>query len=173
MLCLPLNIEEIEENGKARKKLMELRRRGWWKRNISLLWSLVMSASDHAVFRLKMQGAQQAYKENQDNSKYFVNSAVAAAQLWLADFNASQQKLRLANKAMPAALTAAAPALMAVMDVLGETLSCPVDERMTAKDWLEHFGEKIQSRYNAEIVGPTKQNLKTVYEALKSLGLVS
>jgi len=76
-----------------------------------------------------------------------------------------------AGLVLPTALSASSPLFMAVMDVVAHQVSCPVDEKMSAREFLEHFVGQVENRYDSEYAEPTRKVLKSVRDAFRHVGL--
>jgi hypothetical protein len=130
-----------------------------------------MSASDYAAFRAQMMRYKMHFDQDRDSSRYFSNAAVTALGLFLAERNEMLRKMGKAGVVLPAALSVSSPVFMAAIDCVAEQMQCPVEERMSAVDFLRHFGSQIESRYDSEYAEPVRKALKTVHDGLHSLGL--
>lgn len=131
-----------------------------------------MSAQDHNFLRLKVMNWRLAYQKDGDGVRYFSNCTAAAMSLWLAEQNDLRKRLGIAGHIAPAALSATSPLLMAALDTIFDSLRCPIDEQHSATDFLDHFAEQVKSRYDFECIGPVRNALKPVRDALQSLGLL-
>jgi hypothetical protein len=131
-----------------------------------------MSATDHLYFSAQVKRYKTSYVHDGDEIRYVTNVSVAAANVWLAEKNELRKKMGKAGLVLPTALSASSPFFMAAMDAVAANVHCPVDKRMSAVEFLKHLSERIQVRYDSEYVKPAKDALKTVHDALQSLGLV-
>ena len=132
-----------------------------------------MSATDHLYFSAKVSHYKTNYDQDGDEIRYVTNVTVAAANLWLAEENVLRKKMGKAGLALPTALSASSPFLMATMDAVAKQVHCPVNKRMSALEFLKHLTERIKIRYDSEYVKPTKDALKSVHDALQSLGILA
>jgi hypothetical protein len=132
-----------------------------------------MSANDHNLLRLRVINSRLAYQKDGDSIRYFSNCTASALSLWIAEQNVLRARMGKLGHVAPAALSATSPLLMAALDLIADELHCPVDRQHTAFDFLEHFAERVQARYDTEYVGPMRNALKPVRDALQSLGLLS
>lgn len=124
-----------------------------------------MSASNVLVFRAKVTGYKQAHDEDGDTSRYVTNATVAALNLWLAE--------QRAGFVLPAALSVSSPLFMAAIDSVAHAVNCPVEERMSALEFLQHLGDQVQNRYDSEYAEPVRKALRSVRDGLRNLGLTS
>lgn len=132
-----------------------------------------MSASDHNVIRLKLINWRLAYQKDGNGIRYFSNCAATAMSLWLEEQNALRAKMGMAGRVAPTALSVSSPLLMAALEFLVDELDCPIDSQYTATDFLDHFAKKVKSRYDSEYIGPVRNTIKPVRDALLSLGLLT
>jgi len=132
-----------------------------------------MSATDQMYFRAKVMRYKSSYDKDGDGNRYFANVTVSAVSLWLAEQNELRKRMGKAGLVLPTALSMSSPLFMAAMDAVADHIHCPVDQRMSALEFLNHLGERIKKRYESEYVDPVKEALKTVHDALHSLGLLA
>jgi hypothetical protein len=132
-----------------------------------------MSASDAMAFRARIMSYKRSYDQDRDSSRYFSKTAAAALNLWLAEQNEFRARMGKAGLVLPTALSASSPLFMAAIDTVANAIDCPVDERMSALQFLNHFGNQVANRYDSEYAEPVRKALKVVSDSLRSLGLVN
>jgi hypothetical protein len=137
------------------------------------LKELLMSATDYMLYRAKISHYKSNYERDQDDSRYTSSCVVAALSLLLADNKESLKRMGKAGVALPAVLSASSPVFMAAIDSVADAMHCPVDQRMTAVDFLSHFAKQVGNRCDSEYVEPVRKALKSVGDGLRTLGFTS
>lgn len=132
-----------------------------------------MSATDYMLYRTKVSYYKSNHDKDHDDSRYTSSCLVAAFSLLLADNKEWSKRMGRAGAILPAALSAGTPLLMAVIDSVADAMHCPVDQEMTAVDYLNHFAKQVKNRYHSEHVVPVRNALKSVEDGLRTLGFTS
>jgi hypothetical protein len=130
-----------------------------------------MSANDQMFFRTKVLGYKTSYDKDRDASRYVSNCTLSALNLWLAEQNALLKKMGKAGLVLPTALSTSSPLFMAAIDTVAHAIDCPVDQKMSALQFLSHFGSQVGTRYDSEYAEPVRKALKSVRDGLRSVGL--
>ena len=130
-----------------------------------------MSATDQMFFRSKIMRYKNSYDQDRDVVRYTTNNVSAGIALIMAEKNEYLKRMGKVGLVLPTALSLSSPLFMGAIDSVAHQISCPVDERMSALEFIQHFGERIGDRYDSEYAEPTRKALKAVRDALHSIGL--
>ena len=130
-----------------------------------------MSATDQMYFRAKVMRYKNSYDDDRDAVRYATNSVAAGLALILVEKNEYLKKMGKVGLVLPTALSVSSPMFMAAIDTVAHQVSCPVDEKMSALEFIQHFGTQIGNRYDSEYAEPTRRALKAVRDGLRAIGL--
>ena len=105
-----------------------------------------MSATDQMFFRSKIMRYKNSYDQDRDVVRYTTNNVSAGIALIMAEKNEYLKRMGKVGLVLPTALSLSSPLFMGAIDSVAHQISCPVDERMSALEFIQHFGERIGDR---------------------------